>query len=118
MEISKSDKVCQHCDKKHDRKNMCVKAMRSFIDRTDRTKKVKPFSAKNLSKASVRTFFQRKKKTRRQNSLASTKVIDLTSSPPPMEPIERPHSPTTSADTSQVSDTETSRQGKGLNPKI
>jgi len=112
MDISNSEKLCPHCDKKHDRKNMCVKAMRSFIDRTDRTKKVKPFSAKNLSKASVKTFFQKKKKKRQQSISTPSKVIDLTSSPPPLDPIEQPHFASTSANTSYVADIDIENQGE------
>jgi len=88
--------------------------MRSFIDRTDRTKKVKPFSVRNLSKASVKTLFQKKKKKKRQSLSTSSNVIDLTSSPPTLERLEQPQSPTTMAHTSQVSDTELSGQGKSI----
>ena len=67
---------------------MCVQAMRSFIDRPDRIKKVKPFSARNVTQKSLKKLFKKKKRLEKTKSPFSG-VIDLTSSPPPMEEIDR-----------------------------
>jgi len=69
--------VCKYCDKRHTREDMCVQAMRVFIQRKNRIKKVKPFSAKNIDK----NFFKKVKKiNKRKFEATSDSIIDLTES--------------------------------------
>ena len=66
-------KVCVHCNEKHARDDMCIEGMRHFISRSNRIKKVKPFSAKHIDK----TFFERvRQKMKKPKGRPTHRILD------------------------------------------
>ena len=71
-------KVCVHCNEKHARDDMCIQGMRQFISRSNRIKKVKPFSAKHIDKTFFERVSRKMKKPKRRSAQQVLESIDLT----------------------------------------